>query len=220
MYGDEAKAENGWVFDYLPKVDRNYSWTNIWDNMYRGNIKGMFAFAIWDDLRRELFLARDPYGIKPLYYANDGWTFRFASQVKALLAGGKVSRDPEPAGLVGFHLWGHVPEPFTLYRDFRALPAGHTMIVDRLAPREPKPYARIVEALGHSAVQSNATTLVEQVSESVLDSVRHHLLADVEVGVFLSAGIHSGALTGLMRDAGQQDIRAITVGFEEFEGTL
>src|SRR6266481_2255469 len=119
-------------------------------------LRGMFAFAIWDEAARGLCLARDPDGVKPLYTANDGWTFRFASQVKALLAGGKVSRDPEPAGLVGFHLWGHVPEPFTLYRDIRALPAGHTMIVDRLAPREPRPYARIVEVFGHGSEKSDA----------------------------------------------------------------
>ena len=61
-------------------------------------LRGMFAFAIWDETRRGLFLARDPYGIKPLYTANDGWTFRFASQVKALLAGGRVSRDPGTGG--------------------------------------------------------------------------------------------------------------------------
>ena len=97
-------------------------------------LRGMFAFAIWDDRSGELFLARDPYGIKPLYTANDGWTFRFASQVKALLAGGRVSRDPEPAGLVGFYLFGSVPEPFTLYREIRALPAGHTQIVDAGGP--------------------------------------------------------------------------------------
>ena len=64
----------------------------------------MYAFAIWDETRQELLLARDPYGIKPLYTANDGWTFRFASQVKALLAGGQVSRDLESAGIAGFHL--------------------------------------------------------------------------------------------------------------------
>lgn len=68
------------------------------------HLRGMFAFAIWDQARRGIFLARDPYGIKPLYTANDGWTFRFASQVKALLAGNQISRDPEPAGIVGFHL--------------------------------------------------------------------------------------------------------------------
>src|SRR6266540_3607028 len=64
-------------------------------------LRGMFAFVIWDGERRGLFLARDPYGIKPLYTANDGWTFRFASQVKALIAGGRISQDPEPAGLAG-----------------------------------------------------------------------------------------------------------------------
>ena len=97
--------------------------------------------------RRELFLARDPYGIKPLYTANDGWTFRFASQVKALLAGGRVSRDPEPAGIVGFHLFGSVPEPFTLYRDIRALPAGHTQRIDMAGPREPVPFTSLAAIL-------------------------------------------------------------------------
>ncbi len=92
-------------------------------------LRGMFAFAIWDEARRGLFLARDPYGIKPLYTANDGWTFRFASQVKALLAGGHISRDPEPAGIVGFHLFGSVPEPFTLYRDIRRLEGGCSITV-------------------------------------------------------------------------------------------
>lgn len=183
-------------------------------------LRGMFAFAIWDAARRGLFLARDPYGIKPLYTANDGWTFRFASQVKALLAGGQVSRDPEPAGIVGFHLFGSVPEPFTLYRDIRALPAGHTQWVDAAGPREPKPFVSLAEVLSKGAVDPTpAAELPERVRAGVLDSVRAHLLADVEVGVFLSAGVDSGALLGLMRDAGQHKIRAITLAFDEFRGT-
>jgi asparagine synthase (glutamine-hydrolysing) len=182
-------------------------------------LRGMFAFAIWDAERSGLFLARDPYGIKPLYTANDGWTFRFASQVKALLAGNRVSRDPEPAGLVGFHLFGSVPEPFTLYRDIRAVPAGHTQWVDAAGPREPRLFASLATVLAEGALrpipQSEAPALVRA---AVLDSVRAHLLADVEVGAFLSAGVDSGALLGLMRDAGQQ-IRAITLAFDEFRGT-
>jgi asparagine synthase (glutamine-hydrolysing) len=102
-------------------------------------LRGMFAFGIWDDVRRSLFLAHNLYGIKPLYTANDGWTFRFASQVKALLAGGRVSREPDPAGIVGFHLFGSVPEPFTFYREARSLPAGHTQWIDAEGPHEPKP---------------------------------------------------------------------------------
>lgn len=183
-------------------------------------LRGMFSFAIWDDTKQALFLGRDPYGIKPLYVANDGWTFRFASQVKALLAGGNVSTEPEPAGIVGFHLWGSVPEPFTLYRDIQAFPAGHTQWIDAAGPRKPVAYASIAEEL---AVGSVAPTAVEEldarVRAGVLDSVNAHLAADVEVGIFLSAGVDSGALLGLMRDAGQARTRAITLAFDEFKGT-
>lgn len=88
------------------------------------DLRGMYAFALWDASRRELLLARDPFGIKPLYVADDGATVRFASQVKPLLQA-PVDRRPEPAGHAGFLLWGSVPEPYTLYRGIRALPPGH-----------------------------------------------------------------------------------------------
>src|SRR5439155_21206774 len=92
-------------------------------------LRGMYAFAIWDEAKRGLFLARDPFGIKPLYFADDGQTFRAASQVKALLAGGHIDTAPEPAGHVGFFLWGHVPSPYTLYPGIRGLLAGHSLWV-------------------------------------------------------------------------------------------
>ncbi|HEY1299640.1 MAG TPA: asparagine synthase (glutamine-hydrolyzing) [Stellaceae bacterium] len=183
-------------------------------------LRGMFAFAIWDETRRELFLARDSFGIKPLYTANDGWTFRFASQVKALLAGGRISRDPEPAGIAGFHLFGSVPEPFTLYRDIRALPAGHVQRIDAAGPREPEPFANLAAILAAGASKpAPAAEFGERLRAAARDSVAAHLLADVEVGAFLSAGVDSGALLGLIRDAGQRDIRALTVAFDEFRGT-
>jgi asparagine synthase (glutamine-hydrolysing) len=180
------------------------------------HLRGMFAFAIWDQRRGGLFLARDPYGIKPLYYANDGWTYRFASQVKALLAGGRVSRDPEPAGTAGFFGFGSVPEPFSLYREIRALPAGCRQWVDAAGPREPRRYVGIAQVL---AAAQPAAPSAPAVRKAALDSVSAHLLADVEVGMFLSAGIDSAAVLGLMRDVGQQKIRAITLGFDEFAGT-
>src|SRR5436190_21783399 len=104
------------------------------------DVRGMFAFGLWDAERRGLLLARDPYGIKPLYYADDGWTLRFASQVKALLAGGSISRSRESAGVVGFCLFGSVPEPFTTYQEVRALPAGSTLWVDCVGTREIRNY--------------------------------------------------------------------------------
>jgi asparagine synthase (glutamine-hydrolysing) len=176
-------------------------------------LRGMFAFAIWDNDARSLFLARDPYGIKPLYTSNDGWHFRFASQVKALIAGGGISTAPEPAGVTGFYLWGSVPEPFTLYRDIRSLPAGHTQLIDTSGPRPPEAYVSIA---GEFAAERPGRP---DFRDAILDSVRCHLVADVEVGLFLSSGVDSGALLGLMRDAGQRRIRAITIGFEEFDGT-
>ena len=187
-------------------------------------LRGMFAFAIWDSYCRSLFLARDPYGIKPLYYADDGWTFRFASQVKALLAGGNISRDPEPAGLVGFYLFGNVPEPFTVHREVRALPAGATLLVDRIGAHEPRRYHSIAQVYcnAEGKAKGGKAPAEEQVQaelrEALLDSVRHHLVADVPVGAFLSAGIDSSTLVSLMRQFGQHDIQTVTLAFREFDG--
>ena len=184
------------------------------------HLRGMYAFAIWDQRRGGLFLARDPYGIKPLYTANDGWCFRFASQVKALAAGGGVSLDPEPAGIVGLHLFGSVPEPFTLYRQIRALPAGHSQWVDSAGPREPRAFASIAEVLAEGARSpAPPCELSARVRAATLESVKAHLLADVDVGLFLSSGVDSGAILGLMRDAGQSRITAITLAFDEFRGS-
>jgi asparagine synthase (glutamine-hydrolysing) len=183
-------------------------------------LRGMYAFAIWDDRKPGLFLARDPYGIKPLYTANDGRTFRFASQVKALLAGEQISRDLDPAGVAGFFLFGSIPEPFTLYSGIAALPAGHTQWIDAAGPRAPRRYAGIAEVLAAGLRDPiPAPELTQCLRGHARDSVHAHLLADVEVGLFLSAGVDSGSLLGLMRDAGQRDIRAITLAFDEFRGT-
>jgi len=185
------------------------------------DLRGMFAFALWDVDKGGLLLVRDPYGIKPLYYADDGWTLRFASQVKALLAGTRISRNQEPAGWVGFCLFGSVPEPFTTYTEIRALPAGSMLWVDRVGTRGAKRYFSIADTYcSAEAVSSseNYEDLQLGAREALLDSVRHHLVADVPVGAFLSSGIDSGALVGLMRDVGQQDIQTVTLAFEEFRG--
>ncbi|PRH89669.1 asparagine synthase (glutamine-hydrolyzing) [Labrys okinawensis] len=183
-------------------------------------LRGMFAFAIYDTLAHTLFLARDPYGIKPLYYSDDGWVFRFASQVKTLISGGGVSRDRDPAGDVGFYLFGSVPEPFTCFREVRALPAGSTMLVDRAGARVPRGYHRVASVYDTAARDPRKRRDGPAAfADIALDSVRHHLAGDVEVGAFLSAGVDSAALVGLMRDAGARQIKTITIGFEEFADT-
>jgi asparagine synthase (glutamine-hydrolysing) len=113
-----------------------------------------------------------------------------------------------------------VREPFTLYRGIRALPAGHTQIVDAGGPREPQQFANLAAVLAAGAADpAPAGELPERMRAGALDSVRAHCLADVEIGVFLSAGIDSGAVLGLLGDAGHKGLRAITVQFDEFRGT-
>lgn len=179
------------------------------------DLRGMFAFVLWDARKRILFLARDPYGIKPLYYADDGWTVRVASQVKALLAGEKVSRLPEPAGIVGFFLMGSVPEPYTTYQEIRQVPAGCTMIVNETGPQEPKRYFSIA---GSFDGRKKAPDGKDAVREALLDSVRHHFVSDVPVGIFLSSGIDSGSLAGLAVEAGIKRLETVTLAFQEFQG--
>lgn len=186
-------------------------------------LRGMYAFAIWDAQHHELFLARDPYGIKPLYYSCEDGVFRFASQVKALLAGGGIPSDPCSAGWAGFYLFGSVPEPWTTFRAIRSLPAGHNLVVSHRGPQSPERHYSLAETLVRCEEKRPTGSLRSQpvktqVRDALIDSIRHHLVADVPIGTFLSGGIDSGALVGLMRDAGQTDIHTLTLGFNEFSG--
>ncbi len=183
-------------------------------------IRGMFAFAIWDRQIRSLFLARDPYGIKPLYlgHIKDGWVF--ASQVKALLASGLVSSDHDPEGQAGFWLFGSIPEPRTWFRDISALPAGCWCRITadgRLTG--PHKYWDIGNSW-RDAPECRLTSgeAQEIVRAAVSESVRNHLVADVPIGVFLSGGIDSGSLAGLIKDIGASGMQGITIAFNEFEG--
>lgn len=183
-------------------------------------LRGMYAFALWDDDRGGLLLARDPYGIKPLYVADTGRALYAASQVQALLAMPGVDTAPDPAGHAGFFLWGHVPEPHTLFRGVRALAPGHTLWVDADGPRAPRRVADLSDTLRavDPAQGGRPEDAAETVREALLDSVRAHLVADVPVGVFLSAGRDSTALAGLALEAGGT-LRTVTLGFEEYAGT-
>jgi asparagine synthase (glutamine-hydrolysing) len=237
--GQTVVAFNGEIYNYRALRRgleargvrfRSTSDTEVLLHLYRErgeafvrDLRGMFAFALWDGRRRGLLLARDPYGIKPLYVARDGGTVRAASQVGALLDAGGVDTAPDPAGHVGFYLWGHVPEPHTLYRGVRAFPPGHTQWVDADGPRPPRPFARMADALADAereaaGVAASPAELDAAVREALLDSVRAHLVADVDVGVFLSAGRDSTTLAALAAEAGGR-LRTVTLGFDEYRGT-
>jgi len=174
-------------------------------------LRGMFGLAIWDDAAKRLLLARDPLGIKPLYYAVDprAGLLRFASQVKALEAGGAVSREVDPAGLAGFLLWGSVPEPFTIRRAVRALPAGTYLTVENGRAGEPVPFYRFGDQFGEDLEPAAA----------VEDSVRAHLESDVPVAVFLSAGLDSGLIAALARRHLLEPPATFTLRFDVLAGT-
>lgn len=190
------------------------------------DLRGMFAFAIWDSRKQAMLLARDPFGIKPLYYADNGKTFRFASQVKSLLAGGQIDTAPEPAGHAGFYLWGSVPEPWTLYRGIRNLPAGHSLWVTQAGASEPVAYCRIHDILVNAAAnpaQGSRDEALEVIRAAMRDSIRIHLVADVPVGMFLSAGLDSAMITALATDAlnktsGERP-HTLTLAFAEYAST-
>ncbi|MBT6095894.1 MAG: asparagine synthase (glutamine-hydrolyzing) [Rhodospirillaceae bacterium] len=178
-------------------------------------LRGMFALAIWDARAETLFLARDAFGIKPLYLADDGRTLRVASQVKALLAGGHAGQvGPDPAGHTGFFLFGSVPDPHTLYADIKALPAGTTLSINKGGARQETHFFDVRQSLIEASKGEN-----DDLRELLLDSVRHHFVADVPVGLFLSAGLDSTTLTGLAAESQAGDIRTFTLGFEEFKNT-
>ena len=185
-------------------------------------LRGMFAFVIWDEAKKGIFAARDHFGIKPLYIADDGNTLRFASQVKALLAGDSIELSIEPAGHVGLLLWGYVPEPFTMFKGIKAVPAGTSIWVDCEGKRRYNEYFNLAEeysknlSLGKKITAENKK---ERLHEALLDTVQHHLITDVPLGVFLSAGLDSSSIANLAVESGEQNLSTLTLGFEEFIGT-
>lgn len=181
-------------------------------------LRGMFAFAIYDRDRQGVFLARDGFGIKPLYYANDGQTLRFASQVKALLAGGGIDTAPSAPGLAGVYVWGSVPEPWTLFDKIRSLPAGSTMWIGRDGSREPVRYFDVTQELELAAADPMPWSPLA-LREALLDTLKHHLVSDVPVGAFLSAGLDSATIVALTSELQPDALRSVTLAFDEYNDT-
>jgi asparagine synthase (glutamine-hydrolysing) len=183
-------------------------------------LRGMFAFVIWDRVTRRAFVARDPYGIKPLYYAATAQGVLLGSQVKALQATGLVSQAPCVRGQAGFWMLGSVPEPHTWFRDIRALPAGHYAWIDGGDMGPPRMWWNISDVWRDApAVTFSSDGVKEHVRAALHASVSAHMVSDVPVGVFLSGGIDSGALAGIMTAVGAKDLQGITIAYDEFAST-
>lgn len=140
---------------------------------------------------------------------------RAASQVKALLCDPSIDRAPDPAGHVGFHLFGYVPEPHTLYKSIRAVPAGCSLWIGRDGTKRMQRFFDPAQSLREP---SNVPTM-ENLAGVLRDSVAAHRIADVPVGLFLSAGLDSATLCGLAAEKNGADLRTLTLAFDEFQGT-
>lgn len=183
-------------------------------------LHGMFALAIWDKEARQAFIARDAYGIKPLYVGVSPQGIWIASQVRALIATGALSTEADPKGQASFWMLGSVSEPYTWYRDIRALPAGHCAWIKDGQVIEQRCWFDVGEAWRNSDSGGLAPDEArELVAAALRESVARHLIADVPVGVFLSGGIDSGALAALMVEAGAVDLQGVTIAYDEFNGT-
>ncbi|MBV8562602.1 MAG: asparagine synthase (glutamine-hydrolyzing), partial [Actinobacteria bacterium] len=169
-------------------------------------LRGMFAVALWDARRRRLVLARDRYGIKPLFWRHVGGELAFASELRSLPRG-EIDLD----ALECFLAFNSIPAPYSIFRDIRKLPAGHLLVwedgevrVERYARPGPLPVEERDEA-----------ELVEELRARLRDSVRAHLLSDVPVGVLLSGGVDSAALAALAAQETPEPVHTFTIGFEE-----
>ena len=183
-------------------------------------LRGMFAFVIWDRTTRRAFAARDPYGIKQIYWVQTADGVLMASQVRALLATGLVTRTPCARGQASYWLLGSVAEPHTWYRDIRVLQAGHCAWIEEGRMGQPQHWWDVADAWRTAPTTPPPVGEVRERTRAALrESVKAHLVADVPVGVFLSGGIDSGALAGLMAEAGAQNLQGITIAYDEFAGT-
>jgi asparagine synthase (glutamine-hydrolysing) len=180
------------------------------------SLRGMFAFALWDRQRQQLLLARDRLGIKPLYYAITDSHLLFASEIKAILASGYLQASLNERVVPEYLATGFVSGPETFFRGIRKLLPGRTMTWSRRDGLRERRYWQIPENAPHQARSLKEQS--EELRARLTDAVRSHLMSDVPVGLFLSGGIDSTGLAGLMAPMVKEPIKTFSVGFPEREG--
>ncbi len=173
--------------------------------------RGMFAFAVWDERKRTLWLARDRLGKKPLYYCDHGGSFLFGSEIKAILQAPEAPREIDPTALSDYLSFGYVPAPKSIFRHVRKLPQAHYAVVTE---RE----TRIVPywTLDFSPVRNDRPeALMEEIVEDLREAVRIRLMSEVPLGAFLSGGVDSSAVVGLMAGLSSTPVKTSSISFGE-----
>jgi asparagine synthase (glutamine-hydrolysing) len=218
---------NGEIYNYKELRDhllakghvfRSHSDTEVIIHLYEDlgpdcvrQLRGMFAFAIWDSRRRRLFVARDRVGIKPLYYCQTGGAFLFASELKAILSDPAISHDVDPAAIRQFLSFNYIPGENTLFRSIKKLLPGHTLTVENgnVSIRQ---YWDLHFTRQRWSISFDQA--VEELTSLLKSTVRDHMIADVPVGVLLSGGVDSSAVLSFAVQGTAKKVKTFTLGFD------
>ena len=180
------------------------------------HLRGMFAFALWDARERQLLLARDHLGQKPLFVYRDDEKLLFGSELKAILAHPNVDRSIAPEAVEDYLTFGVIPGSCSIFERVNRLPAAHTMLLntENFASVEPQRYWQLSFAHEHRASDDEWK---EQIDAKIRESVRTHLIADVPVGAFLSGGLDSSAIVASLAESVSEPLQTFSIGFQEKE---
>ena len=192
---------------------------HAWGEAMLPKLNGMFAFAIWERDRQQLFLARDRLGVKPLYLSRNGSRLRFASTLPALLKGGDIDPVLDPVGLnhyLNFH--AVVPAPRTLLANVQKLPAATWMRIDAQGNTEEKVWWTLPYGPAAGEAELGLEEWVDRTLQATREAVAIRQRAAVDVGVLLSGGVDSSLLVGLLREAGVDNLLTFSIGFDDAGG--
>jgi asparagine synthase (glutamine-hydrolysing) len=178
-------------------------------------LRGMFAFGIWDQNQQRLFLARDRVGKKPLFYTQVGERFLFASELQGLLADAEVPREVNLAALDGYLSLGYVPPPLTAFQGIYKLPPAHWLTWE-LTPTGPRQRCERYWSLEYGPkLELSEAEAGEALREKLTEAVRLRMISDVPLGAFLSGGIDSSIVVGLMAELSERPVKTFSIGFKE-----
>jgi asparagine synthase (glutamine-hydrolysing) len=228
--GRVTVVQNGEIYNHEPlrrELERRghrfqtRSDTEVLLNLYEEHglgflerLRGMFALALWDRDEERLVLARDAFGIKPLYYWEHGHELSFASELRALACQPGFPREIDTDAVEAYLAFNSIPGPLTVFRAARKLTAGHWLTWQDGRVRSGR-WARPAPAHAAAVRRESARELAAELRERLRDSVRAHLVSDVPVGVLLSGGIDSSALTALAAEESSLPVQTFSIGFTE-----
>jgi len=205
----EALLKKGHTFTTRSDTETIVHAYEEWGDRCVERLRGMFAFAIWDERERSLFLARDRLGIKPLFIAAHGKTFYFASEMKSILADPFFPRIMDETGLACYFSLSYIPAPLTIFRNIEKLLPGHTLTYCR-GRKTIRQYWDVSFVPDRSRKESD---LAEEMVERLSEGVKSHLMSDVPLGAFLSGGIDSSTGVALMSRFSDRAVNTFCIGF-------